>query len=192
MGLTETTGIQPGGPFAGHSDGWGECGRVIKRLDDSARRGLVFGSPGRRIFSPGDDQQLIAAGKEACRRKAQRGIARLPHRHLPFFVSGRHTWTSFTTHVEYRDFFGTQTQSAGLVRESPVRFWLSTDSKGRYWGERRNSICEVIVQRLFMGPRYEGHQYARRTATLSSLRSAQVAQTIAPWADAELCGMRDG
>src|SRR5713226_2483950 len=102
----------------------------------------------------------------------------------PFSSAATHL-DIITTPREYTDFFGTQTPNPAITRVTcPILAFFG--SKGDIGGEKALNLLKSSVQRLSHGPRRVettvigngDHEYVGE--------EAQVAQTIARWAEAEL------
>jgi pimeloyl-ACP methyl ester carboxylesterase len=125
--------------LVGHSAGWASVGRYRADSDDQRVAGLVFASPAVGFSAQADDPQLLAQAKKLVDEGAGEDLLRLPRRSFRLSSAPRHTWTSSPRHAS------TGISSARRLpiqrsRESPVRFWLSTDRRAILVA-RRNSIC---------------------------------------------------
>lgn len=171
--------------LVGHSAGWASAGRYQADSKDQRVAGLVFASPAVGPSAVADDPQLLAQAKKLVDEGAGDDLLRLPHRSFPSFISAATHLDIITTPSEYKDFFGTQTPNAAITRVTcPILAFFG--SKGDIGGEKALDLLKSSVQRLPHGPRKVettmivngDHEYAGE--------EAQVAQTIARWAEAEL------
>lgn len=132
-----------------------------------------------------DDPQLLVQAKKLVDDGAGEDLLRLPHRSFACFISAATYLDILNTPREYKDFFGTQSPNPAVMRVTcPIlAFFGSEDDVG---GEKELTLLKSWVQRLSRGPRRVGtttivngnHEYVGE--------EAQVAQTIAHWAEAEL------
>ncbi len=171
--------------LVGHSAGWASVGRYQADSKDQRVAGLVFASPAVGPSAVADDPQLLAQAKKLVDEGAGDDLLRLPHRSFPSFISAATHLDIITTPREYTDFFGTQTPNPAITRVTcPILAFFG--SKGDIGGEKALNLLKSSVQRLSHGPRRVettvigngDHEYVGE--------EAQVAQTIARWAEAEL------
>jgi len=171
--------------LVGHSAGWASVGRHQADSGDQRVAGLVFASPAVGYSTQQEDPQLLAQAEKLVHDGAGEDLLRLPNRSFPSFISAATYVDIWHTPREYRDFFGTHTPNPAVMRVTcPIlAFFGSKDDIG---GEKELSLLKSSVQRLSRGPRRVdtamivkgNHEYVGE--------EAQVAQTIARWADAEL------
>ena len=173
--------------LVGHSAGWASVGRYQADSEDHRVVGLVFASPGIGYSAQPDDAQLLAQAKKLVDGGAGDDLLRLPHRSFPSFISAATHLDIATTPREYRDFFGTQTPNAAVTRITcPVLAFFG--SKGDIGGEKELNLLMSSIRRLPRGPHKVdttmivngNHEYVGE--------EAQVAQTIARWAEMEVLG----
>jgi len=173
--------------LVGHSAGWASVGRYEADSKDQRVAGLVFASPAVGPSTVADDPQLLAHAKKLVADGAGDDLLRLPHRTFPSFISAATHLDMLTTPREYTDFFGTQTPNPAITRVTcPILAFFG--SRGDIGGEKELALLKASVQRLSRGPRsvettmivHGDHEYAGE--------EAQVAQTVARWAEAELLG----
>src|SRR4051794_2693115 len=171
--------------LVGHSAGWASVGRYEADSKDQRVAGLVFASPAVGPSSVADDPQLLAQAKKLVAEGAGDDLLRLPHRKFPSFISAATHLDIITTPREYTDFFGTQISNPAITRVTcPILAFFG--SKGDIGGQKELDLLKSSVQRLPHGPRRVGttmivngdHEYVGE--------EAQVAQTIARWAEADV------
>jgi dienelactone hydrolase len=112
-------------------------------------------------------------------------LRKIPNRSFPSFISAATDLDVIDTPLEYKDFFGVQITNPAVMRVAcPIlAFFGSKDEAG---GEKELALLKSSVQRLSKGPRSVkttmiaggNHKYVGE--------EAQVAQTIAQWAEAEV------
>lgn len=173
--------------LVGHSAGWASVGRYEADAKDPRVAGLIFASPAVGPSAVADDQQLLAQAKKLVAEGAGDDLLRLPHRTFPSFISAATHLDIITTPREYTDYFGTQTPDPAITRVTcPILAFYG--SKGDIGGQKELDLLKSSVRRLSHGPRtvetamivHGDHEYVGE--------EAQVAQTIARWAEAELLG----
>ena len=173
--------------LVGHSAGWASVGRYEADSKDQRVAGLVFASPAVGPSSVADDPQLLAQAKKLVAEGAGDDLLRLPHRKFPSFISAATHLDIITTPREYTDFFGTQISNPAITRVTcPILAFFG--SKGDIGGQKELDLLKSSVGRLSHGPRSVetamivngDHEYVGE--------EAQVAQTIARWAEAESLG----
>jgi pimeloyl-ACP methyl ester carboxylesterase len=171
--------------LVGHSAGWASIGRYQADSKDQRVAGLVFASPAVGPSTVADDPQLLAQAKKLVDEGAGDDLLRLPNRSFPSFISAATHMDIITTPREYTDFFDTQTPNPAITRVTcPIMAFFG--SNGDIAGEKALNLLKSSVQRLSQGPRRVetamivngDHEYVGE--------EAQVAQTIARWAEAEL------
>lgn len=122
-------------------------------------------------------QKLVAEGNGE-------DLLRLPNRSYPSFISAATQLDALHRPREYSDFFGTQTRNPPILRVTcPLLAFFGT--KGDVGGEKELILLKSSVKRLSTGTRSVtttmitggNHEYVGE--------EAQVAQTIARWAEAE-------
>jgi pimeloyl-ACP methyl ester carboxylesterase len=171
--------------LVGHSAGWASVGRYQADSDDQRVAGLVFASPAVGYSAQPDDPQLLAQAKKLVDEGAGEDLLRLPRRSFPSFVSAATHLDIVTTPREYKDFFGTQTLNPAVTRVTcPILALYG--SKGDIGGEKELNLLKSSVQHLSHGPRKVDTEMIVNGDHEYIGEEAQVAQTIAQWADAEL------
>ncbi|MEN6534125.1 MAG: alpha/beta fold hydrolase [Bryobacteraceae bacterium] len=171
--------------LVGHSAGWASVGRYQADKEDKRVVGLVFASPAVGYSTQAEDPKLLAQAKKLVEDGLGEDLLRLPRRSYPSFISAATYVDMLSSPREYRDFFGTQTPNPAVTRVTcPIlAFFGSKDDIG---GEKDLTLLRSSVQRLSRGPRRVStamiangnHEYVGE--------EAQVAQTIAQWAQSEL------
>lgn len=173
--------------LVGHSAGWASVGRYQADSQDSRVGGLVFASPGVGYSPEPEDPRLLAQAKKLVDERSGDDLLRLPHRSFPSFISAATFLDITDTPREYKDFFGTQTSNAEVTRITcPVlAFFGSKDDIG---GQKELNLLTSSIRRLPRGPRTVdtamivngNHEYVGE--------EAQVARTIAHWAETQVLG----
>lgn len=174
--------------LVGHSAGWASVGRYLADSVDKRVAGLVFASGGV-VYTPGDPDpnfvQWVQQDKKLVEDGAGEDLRKLPNRSFPSFISAGTDLDVILTPREYKDFFGLQITNPAVTRIAcPIlAFFGSNDEAG---GEKELTLLKSSVQRLSKGPRSVkttiiaggNHEYVGE--------EAQVAQTIAQWAETDV------
>lgn len=184
IGLAERMGYSRVA-LVGHSAGWASVARYQADAADQRVAGLVFASGFVGFSAQADDPDLLAQARVLVDNGAGEDLLRLPGRSFPSFISAATHLDMVTTPLEYKDFFGTEILNPAVTRVwCPIlAFYGSSNDIG---GEKELNLLKSSAQRLSRGPRKVdttmiangGHEYVGE--------EAQVAETIARWAEAEL------
>jgi pimeloyl-ACP methyl ester carboxylesterase len=172
--------------LVGHSAGWASVARYQADSQDRRVAGLVFASPGVGYFEP-DDPQLLPQAKKLVEEGAGEDLLRLPNRSFPSFVSAATELDMANTPLQYKDFFGTKTPDGGIMKITcPVlAFFGSKDDIG---GEKDLNRLTSSVRRLPRGPSSVSTAMIANGNHEYIGEEAQVAQTIARWAQTQVVG----
>jgi pimeloyl-ACP methyl ester carboxylesterase len=171
--------------LAGHSAGWASVGRYQADAKDPRVAGLIFASGAVGFSAVADDPALADQAKKLVESGSGEDLLRLPNRSFPSFISAATHWDMINTPREYRDFFGTETPDPAVVRVTcPILAFYG--SKGDVGGERELHLLKTSVQRLSAGPRKVDTAMIANGDHMYAGEEAQVAQTIAQWAEREL------
>ena len=171
--------------LVGHSAGWASVGRYQADSGDKRIAGLVFAS-GEVVgnLQGAVDPNLVRQAQKFVDDGVGEDLLRLPNRSFPSFISAATELDMIHRPREYADFFGTQTPNPPVSRVScPILAFFGT--KDDVGGEKELLLLKSSVRRLSKGPRSVkttmiasgNHEYVGE--------EAQVAQTIAQWAEAE-------
>jgi pimeloyl-ACP methyl ester carboxylesterase len=175
--------------LVGHSAGWASVGRYQADSGDKRVAGLVFASGevvGNGSGNPkSGDSNWIAQAQKLVDDGVGEDLLRIPNRRFPSFISAATELDMIHRPREYADFFGTQTSNPPILRVGcPLLAFFGT--KGDVGGEKELLLLKSSVQRLSKEPRSVkttmitagNHEYVGE--------EAQVARTIAQWAEAEM------
>ena len=171
--------------LVGHSAGWASVGRYQADSGDKRIAGLVFAS-GEVVgnLQGAVDPNLVRQAQKFVDDGVGEDLLRLPNRSFPSFISAATELDMIHRPREYSDFFGTQTPNPPVSRvRCPILAFFGT--KDDVGGEKELLLLKSSVRRLSKGPRSVkttmiasgNHEYVGE--------EAQVAQTIAQWAEAE-------
>jgi pimeloyl-ACP methyl ester carboxylesterase len=176
--------------LVGHSAGWASVGRYQADSGDKRVAGLVFASGEivGNLQGSGDPKSGASNWILQAQKLVDEGLGedllRIPNRSFPSFISAGTELDSIHRPREYADFFGTQTSNPPILRVScPLLAFFGAE--GDIGGEKELLLLKSSVRRLSKGPRSVrttmiaagNHEYVGE--------EAQVARTIAQWAEAE-------
>jgi hypothetical protein len=111
-------------------------------------------------------------------------LVRDPKRSFPSFISAATMLDIVNTPPEFKDFFGTQTdtKNPGVTRiRCPLLAFFGT--KGDVGNEAELDLLKSSIQRQSNGPSRVNTVMIKNADHMYSGEEAQVAQTIAKWAD---------
>jgi pimeloyl-ACP methyl ester carboxylesterase len=168
--------------LVGHSAGWAAVRAYQAREQDRRVVGVVLASGAVRAETrPTDPEQLA----EATRMMADgRGddLVRIPNRPFPSFISAATFLDIADTPPELKDFFGVQTKDPGVTRvHCPLLAFFGT--RGDVGTEADLKLLESSIRRQPSGPRRVTTVMIQGADHMYTGEEAQVARTIAGWAD---------
>ena len=168
--------------LVGHSAGWASVGRYQADSRDQRVVGLVLASGAVGYSKLEDDPTLLAQAKKLVDAGVGDDLLRLPNRSFPSYISAATHLDIVNTPREYRDIFGTQIADPAIMRvRCPLLAFFGT--KDDVGTDATLNLLKSSIQRLTNGPsrvdtamiQNGNHEYVGE--------EAQVAQTIALWAD---------
>lgn len=168
--------------LVGHSAGWASAGRYQADTLDPRIAGLVLASPMVGFAGQDDHPELTSQAKNLVESGAGEDLLRIPKRSFPSFISAATHLDMVNTPREYKDFFGTQIPDPAVMRvRCPILAFFGT--KDDVGAEKELNLLKSSIKRLTRGPsrvdtamiQNGNHEYVGE--------EAQVAQTIAMWAD---------
>jgi pimeloyl-ACP methyl ester carboxylesterase len=169
----------------GHSAGWASVGRYQADSDDKRVAGLVFAS-GEVVgnLKGGSDPSQVQQAQKSVDGGQGEDLLRIPNRSYPSYISAATEWDNLHRPREYADFFGTQTPNPPVSRITcPILAFF--DTKEDVGGEKELLLLKSSVQRLAKGPRSIKTTMIRNGNHEYVGEEAQVAQTVAQWAETE-------
>jgi pimeloyl-ACP methyl ester carboxylesterase len=168
--------------LVGHSAGWASVGRYQADTQDPRVAGLVFASGCVGCGNEGGDPALRAQAKKLVDEGAGDDLIRLPKRSFPSYVSAATYLDSIDTSPGYADFFGIRTPNPAVTRvHCPLLAFFG--SKGDIATESALKLLKTSVQRLKSGPSRVDTVMVHNADHEYVGEEAQVAQTIASWAN---------
>ena len=109
-------------------------------------------------------------------------MLRIPNRSFPSFVSAATFLDIHNTPPELKDFFGVQTPNPAVTRiRCPILAFFGT--RGDVGTEADLELLESSIQRQSSGPSRVNTAMIQNAEHMYAGEEAQVAQTIAKWAD---------
>jgi hypothetical protein len=131
------------------------------------------------------DPELLARATGLVADGRGEDLLRLPNRSFPSFVSAATFLDIHNTPPELVDFFGVQTPNPGVARiRCPILAFFGT--RGDVGTESDLEMLKSAIRRQASGPRRVDTVMIRGADHMYTGEEAQVAQTIAGWADSLL------
>jgi alpha-beta hydrolase superfamily lysophospholipase len=170
--------------LVGHSAGWAAVKRYQAETQDPRVVGLVIASGMVRVGTnpdPPDPAQLAEATRVAADGRGDE-LVRVPKRSFPSYISAATFLDDINTPPEIHDFFGVRTPhpAATRIRCPILAFFATRDDVGN---EADLDFLKTCTQRLSTGPSRVETVMIQNTDHMYAGEEAQVAQTIARWAD---------
>jgi pimeloyl-ACP methyl ester carboxylesterase len=166
--------------LVGHSAGWAAVRGYQAETQDPRVVGVVLASGEIHAATPLDADQITWARRLMAEGQGD-DLVRNPKRPFPSFTSAATIMDIVNSPPELKDFFGQQTQLAGVVRvHCPLLAFFARDDVGT--GEDLEHL-KSWVKRLPPGPSRVDTRIIEGTDHMYSGRESQVAETIANWAD---------
>ena len=168
--------------LVGHSAGWAAVRRYQAEKHDERVAGLVLASGAVRAETrPTDPEQLAQATRLMADGHGE-DLVRDPKRSFPSFVSAATFLDIASTPPEFKDFFGVQTNNAGITQiRCPLLAFFGT--KGDVGTEADLELLKSSIQRVSSGPSHVHTIMIQNADHMYTGEEVQVAQTIAKWAD---------
>ena len=170
--------------LVGHSAGWWSVAHYQAETGDRRVAGLVLASPGVG-GPPVYDKDLVAQARNLVAAGGGEDLLRLPNRSFPAFISAATYLDMENSPPEYKDFFGFETETPGILRvKCPILAFFGT--KGDVGGEKELSLLKAAVQRRVGSLRNISTTMIIGADHMYTGQEAQVAGKIAHWADTGL------
>jgi pimeloyl-ACP methyl ester carboxylesterase len=170
--------------LVGHSAGWAAVKQYQAETQDPRVVGLVIASGTVRVGKdpdPPDPAQLAEATRLAAAGRTDE-LVRIPNRPYASYISAATFLDIVNTPPEIDDFFGGRTNhpAATRIRCPILAFYATRDDVGN---EADLDFLKTCTQRLSSGPSRVETVMIQNTDHMYIGEEAQVAQTIAKWAD---------
>jgi pimeloyl-ACP methyl ester carboxylesterase len=168
--------------LVGHSAGWAAVRRYQAEEHDGRVAGLVLASGAVRAETrPTDPEQLAQATRLMADGQGE-DLVRDPKRSFPSFVSAATFLDIANTPPQFKDFFGVQTPNSAVTQiRCPLLAFFGT--KGDVGTEADLELLKSSIQRQSSGPSRVQTIMIQNADHMYAGEEAQVAQTIATWAD---------
>jgi pimeloyl-ACP methyl ester carboxylesterase len=168
--------------LVGHSAGWAAVRRYQAENQDQRVVGVVLASGAVRAETrPTDPEQLAQATRLMAEGRGD-DLVRDPKRSFPSFISAATLMDIAGTPPALKDFFGVQTPNAAVARiRCPLLAFFGT--KGDVGTEADLELLNSSIQRHSGGPSRVHTIMIQNADHMYTGEEAQVAQTIATWAD---------
>jgi hypothetical protein len=172
--------------LAGHSAGWAAVRAYQAERQDPRVVGLVLASGAVRVDDAPADPELLAQATRLVADGRGDDLLRLPNRSFPSFVSAATFLDIANTPPELKDFFGVQTPNPGVTRvRCPILAFFGTREPD-IGTEADLRLLESSTRRQPSGPSRVNTTMIRDADHMYAGEEAQVAQTIADWANTAL------
>ena len=168
--------------LVGHSAGWASVAAYQAEKQDPRVVGMVLASGTVAPPPPPPNAELLAQATRLVADGNGDDLLRLPNRSFPSFVSAATFLDIAKTPPELSDFFGLQTQNAGITRiRCPILAFFGT--RGDVGKEADLDLVTAAIKRQSNGPSRVDTIMIQRADHMYTGEEAQVAQAIADWAD---------
>jgi pimeloyl-ACP methyl ester carboxylesterase len=170
--------------LVGHSAGWAAVTQYQAEKQDRRVVGVVVASGSVRPGTGPTDPDQIAQATRMMADGNPDDLVRDPKRSFPSFISAATMLDIVNTPPEFKDFFGTQTdtKNPGVTRiHCPLLAFFGT--KGDVGNEAELDLLKSSIQRQSNGPSRVNTVMIKKADHMYSGEEAQVVQTIANWAD---------
>jgi len=171
--------------LVGHSAGWAAVRLYQAEKQDPRVVGVVLASGAVRADTrPTDPEQLAQATRLMADGRGD-DLVRDPKRSFPSFISAVTFLDIANTPPEFKDFFGVQTANPAVTRiHCPLLAFFGT--RGDVGTEADLELLKSSIQRQSSGPSRVNTVMIQHADHMYTGEEAQVAQTIAQWADSFL------
>lgn len=170
--------------MVGHSAGWAAVRSYPAETHDERVVGMVFASGPVRFDAGPSDRDQIAQATRMMADGHPDDLVRDPNRSFPSFISAATMVDIITSPPEYKDFFGTETatKNPGITRiRCPLLAFFGT--RGDVGTEEDLELLQSSIKRQSSGPSRVDAVMIRGGDHMYTGEEAQVAETIANWAD---------
>ena len=168
--------------LVGHSAGWAAVRRYQAEKQDQRVVGMVLASGAVRAETrPTDPEQLAQATRLMADGQGE-DLVRDPKRSFPSFISAATFMDIANTPPAFKDFFGVQTPNPGVTQiRCPLLAFFGTN--GDVGTEADLELLKSSIERQSSGPSRVQTIMIQNADHMYAGEEAQVAQTIATWAD---------
>lgn len=168
--------------LVGHSAGWAAVRRYQAEKQDSRVVGVVLASGAVRAETRPTDPDQLAEAKRLMAAGEGDALIRDPKRSFPSYISAATFLDIANSPPEYKDFFGVQTSDPAVTRiRCPLLAFFGT--RGDVGTEADLELLKSSIQRHSSGPARVDTVMIQKADHMYVGEEAQVAETIARWAD---------
>jgi pimeloyl-ACP methyl ester carboxylesterase len=168
--------------LVGHSAGWAAVRRYQADKQDERVVGVVLASGAVRAETRPTDPEQLAEATRLIGKGEGDALVRDLKRSFPSYVSAATLLDSANAPPEFKDFFGVQTTNAAVTRmHCPLLAFFGT--RGDVGTEADLELLKSSIKRQSRGPRRVDTVMIQHADHMYTGEEAQVAQTIAKWAD---------
>lgn len=170
--------------LVGHSAGWAAVTQYQAEKQDRRVIGLVVASGTVRPGTGPTDPDQIAQATRMMAEGHPDDLVRDPKRSFPSFISAATMLDIVNTPPEFKDFYGTQTETKHpAVTRIKCPLLALYGTRGDVGNEADLKLLKSSVQRQASGPSRVDTIMIQNGEHMYTGEEAQVAQTIARWAD---------
>lgn len=170
--------------LVGHSAGWAAVTQYQAETHDPRVAGIVVASGSIHPATPPTDPDQIAQATRMMAEGRPDDLVKDPQRSFPSFISAGTMLDIVNATPEFKDFWGTQTgtKDPGVARiRCPLLAFFGT--RGDVGGEAELELLKSSVRRQSSGPVRVDTVMIKGADHMYQGEEAQVAETIARWAD---------
>ncbi len=169
--------------LVGHSAGWAAVRQYQSERQDQRVAGVVLASGAIRADLSKPDAAMLAQATRLVADGHGDDLLRIPNRRFPSFISAATFLDIANTPPEQQDFFGVQTPNPGVTRiRCPLLAFFGTREPD-IGGAADLELLTSAVRRQSGGPSRVKTVMIQHADHMYAGEEAQVAQTIAEWAD---------
>ncbi len=171
--------------LVGHSAGWAAVRTYQAERQDTRVVGVVLASGAVRAETRPTDPDQLAEAKRLMTKGESDALIRDPKRSFPSYISAATFMDIAKSPPEYKDFFGVQTPNPGVTHiHCPLLAFFGTgDDVGT---QEDLNLLASSIRRQPSGPSHVDTVMIQHADHMYQGEEAQVAQTIARWADSRL------
>ena len=168
--------------LVGHSAGWAAVRSYEAEKQDSRVVGVVLASGAVRAETRPTDPEQLAEATHLMAAGEGDALVRDPKRSFPSYISAATFLDIANSPPQAKDFFGVQTPDPGVTRiRCPLLAFFGT--RGDVGTEADLELLKSCIQRQSSGPSRVDTFMIRGGDHMYAGEEAQVAETIAKWAD---------
>ena len=169
--------------LVGHSAGWAAVRKYQAEKQDGRVVGVVLASGAVRPETRPTDPDQLAQATRLMAEGSGDDLVRDPKRSFPSFISAATFLDIANTPPEFKDFFGVQTPNPAVTRiHCPLLAFFGT--RGDVGTEADLELLKTSIHRQSSGPSRLNTVMIQNADHMYVGEEAQVAETIATWADA--------